>query len=228
MNIDKNTDAFLVIDIQHDFCTGGALAVVDGEEIVEGVNKLSEHFDTIVLSQDWHPQTHASFASNHEGKNAFEEITMPYGPQTLWPNHCVQDTRGAEFREDLAPTVVRACSIVRKGMHPHIDSYSAFFENDKITSTGLGAFLKDRGIKRIFMTGLAYDFCVGFSALDAKKLGFDVVVVKDLTRSIGMPLKEGTTEDLMDKQLEEAGIDIASSNKLLAPSAFASTIKKAV
>lgn len=209
MNINKETDALLVIDVQHDFCPGGALAVIDGDEIVEGINTLSERFDTIVLSQDWHPENHSSFASNHEGKNEYEEIDMPYGKQKLWPNHCVQNTRGAEFREDLQPTTMRACSIVRKGMNSHIDSYSAFFENDRVTSTGLGGFLKDRGIKRVFLTGLAYDFCVSFSALDAKALGFEVVVVKDLTRSIGIPLEnEQTTETVMDQRLGKEGVVI--------------------
>lgn len=207
MNINKETDVLLVIDVQHDFCPGGALAVIDGDEIVEGINTLSERFDTIVLSQDWHPENHSSFASNHEGKNEYEEIDMPYGKQKLWPNHCVQNTRGAEFREDLEPTTTRACSIVRKGMNPHIDSYSAFFENDRVTSTGLGGFLKERGIKRVFLTGLAYDFCVSFSALDAKNLGFEVVVVKDLTRSIGIPLEnEQTTETVMDQRLNDEGV----------------------
>ena len=200
-------DALIVIDIQNDFCNGGALAVPNGEDIVQGVNRLAESFNTVILSQDWHPANHASFASQHDGKNPYEIIALPYGDQTLWPDHCVQGTSGADFHKDLA-MVRTASAIIRKGMNASIDSYSAFFENDRVTPTGLGGLLKEKGITRVVLVGLAYDFCVGYSALDAKRLGFEVVVLKDLTRAIAVPVNdEGiTTETLMDQSLRDANV----------------------
>ena len=209
--INPETDALLVIDIQNDFIPGGMLQVPGGDEIIPGVAELSRQFKTIVLSQDWHPENHASFASNHPGAAPFSEIQASYGPQTLWPDHCVQGTSGAEFHPALhAAGVVNAAAIViRKGMNPEIDSYSAFFENDGVTSTGLAGTLRDRGITRVFCVGLAYDYCVGFSALDAAKAGFESFVVKDLARAIGAPLPDGTTTaDQMDKRLAATGVSV--------------------
>jgi nicotinamidase/pyrazinamidase len=210
MNINLNTDALLVIDIQNDFCPGGALAVGGGDEIVEGVVALARRFKHVVVSQDWHPQGHASFASSHEGSAPFSSIAMPYGEQTLWPDHCVQGTKGAEFHGGLDEVVDRACAVVRKGMNAEVDSYSAFFENDKTTSTGLAGFLRDRGIKRVFVVGLAYDFCVGYSAIDARAQGFNAVVLKDLTRAIDMPLETGTSVDAIEQQFAKSGIVVAN------------------
>ena len=214
--INPETDALLVIDIQNDFIPGGMLQVPGGDEIIPGVAELSRQFKTIVLSQDWHPENHASFASNHPGAAPFSEVQASYGPQTLWPDHCVQGTSGAEFHPDLhAAGVVNAAAIViRKGMNPEIDSYSAFFENDGITSTGLAGTLRDRGITRVFCVGLAYDYCVGFSALDAAKVGFESFVVKDLARAIGAPLPDGiTTADQMDHRLAAAGVSVVQFSR---------------
>lgn len=205
MNINPETDALLVIDIQNDFIPGGALAVSGGDEIIPGVVALAEQFSTIVLSQDWHPRGHKSFASTH-GAEPFSQIKMPYGDQTLWPDHCVQGTPGAQFHPDLIDVVNRATMVIRKGMNPDIDSYSAFFENDKTTSTGLAGYLRDKGITRVFCVGLAYDFCVGFSALDAKRAGFEAVVVRNLARAIAAPVGDTTTEKIMDQQLKQAGV----------------------
>lgn len=205
MHINPKTDALLVIDIQNDFIPGGALAVSGGDEIIPGVVALAEQFSTIVLSQDWHPRGHKSFASTH-GAEPFSQIKMPYGDQTLWPDHCVQGTPGAQFHPDLIDVVNRATMVIRKGMNPDIDSYSAFFENDKTTSTGLAGYLRDKGITRVFCVGLAYDFCVGFSALDAKRAGFEAVVVRNLARAIAAPVGDTTTEKIMDQQLKQAGV----------------------
>lgn len=178
------SDALLVIDIQNDFCPGGALAVPDGDTIVSGVNALMAEFDTVILTQDWHPKGHSSFASAHAGKAPYDMIDMPYGPQVLWPDHCVQGTNGAEFHSDLNMT--RADLILRKGFNPQIDSYSAFFENDQSTPTGLEGYLRTRGIESLVLVGLATDFCVNFSAVDAAKLGFTVRVREDLCRAIDL------------------------------------------
>jgi nicotinamidase/pyrazinamidase len=202
----------VVIDIQNDFCPGGALAVAEGNHIISGVNALAQQFAHVVVSQDWHPAGHASFASA-QGREPYDQILMPYGPQTLWPDHCVQDSPGALFHLGLNPTVQRSFAIVRKGMNPAVDSYSAFFENDRTTSTGLAGLLRDRGIQRVFFVGLAYDFCVGFSALDANQAGFQAVVVRDHTRGIGAPVPADTeggapsdTITQMDHALAAAGI----------------------
>lgn len=207
--INPETDALLVIDIQNDFIPGGMLQVAGGDEIIPGVASLASQFKTIILSQDWHPENHASFASNHPGAAPFTQIQAVYGPQTLWPDHCVQGTSGAEFHPDLhaCGLVNAAALVVRKGMNPDIDSYSAFFENDGVTPTGLAGALRERGIKRVVCVGLAYDFCVGFSALDAVKSGFEAVVVKDLTRAIAAPVSDTrTTADQMDERLAQAGV----------------------
>jgi len=178
------THALLVIDVQNDFCPGGALAVAGGEQIVPGINVLMGDFAAVILTQDWHPSGHSSFASSHSGRAPLETITMPYGPQVLWPDHCVQGTRGAAFHADLAAD--RADLIIRKGMNPAIDSYSAFFENDQSTPTGLAGYLRSRGIVHLTMVGLATDFCVNYSAVDAAKLGFAVTVRQDLCRAIDL------------------------------------------
>ena len=176
--------ALIVIDVQKDFCPGGALAVPDGDAIVDGINALMAEADAVVLTQDWHPAGHSSFASSHAGKAPYEVIEMPYGPQVLWPDHCVQGSDGADFHPDLH--VDRADLIIRKGFNPAIDSYSAFFENDHSTPTGLEGYLRTRGIERLRMVGLATDFCVNFSAVDAAKLGFEVTVDVALCRAIDL------------------------------------------
>ncbi|MEC8040258.1 MAG: bifunctional nicotinamidase/pyrazinamidase [Pseudomonadota bacterium] len=176
------TQALIVIDVQNDFCPGGALAVPEGDLIVPGINALIDAHVTVILTQDWHPAGHSSFASSHADKAPMELVDMPYGPQVLWPDHCVQGSNGAAFHKDLNTT--RADLIIRKGYNPAIDSYSAFFENDQTTPTGLEGYLRTRGITDLEMVGLATDFCVNFSAVDAAKLGFAVTVRQDLCRAI--------------------------------------------
>ena len=178
------THALIVIDVQNDFCPNGALAVSRGHEVVSSINTLMTKADAVVLTQDWHPAGHSSFASSHADKGPYEQTNMPYGDQVLWPDHCVQGTDGALFHADLNQD--RADMIIRKGCNPSIDSYSAFFENDKKTPTGLEGYLRTRGISKLVMVGLATDFCVNFSAVDAAKLGFDVTVNMDLCRAIEM------------------------------------------
>ena len=204
-------DALIVIDPQIDFCPGGALAVAGGDEIMAGIAALAGRFELVVITQDWHPPAHKSFATSHEGGEAFGTAKMDYGTQVLWPDHCVQGTRGAEFHPDLAGAVERAHLILRKGYNPGIDSYSAFFENDKVTATGLAGYLRDKGVKRCVLVGLAYDFCVAWSALDAVRLGFEALVVKPLTRAIAMPADEGgTTADAAERQFAQAGVTLAA------------------
>jgi nicotinamidase/pyrazinamidase len=176
--------ALIVIDVQNDFCPGGALAVAQGDAIVSGINALMDDVDAVVLTQDWHPAGHSSFASSHAGKAPLEMIEMPYGPQVLWPDHCIQGSAGADFHVDLHQD--RADLIIRKGYNPAIDSYSAFFENDHQTPTGLEGYLRTRGISKLTLVGLALDFCVNYSAVDAAKLRFDVTVRPDLCRGIDM------------------------------------------
>ena len=175
------THALLIIDVQNDFCPGGALAVSGGDEIVAGINALMDDFDAVILTQDWHPAGHSSFASSHNAA-PMSMTQMPYGPQVLWPDHCIQGSEGAAFHAGLH--VDRADLIVRKGYNPAIDSYSAFFENDKTTPTGLEGYLRTRGIDTLTMVGLATDFCVNYSAVDAAKLGFTTTVRQDLCRAI--------------------------------------------
>ncbi len=175
------TQALIVIDVQNDFCPGGALAVAGGDEILDGINTLMDDFKTVVLTQDWHPAGHSSFASSHPGKEPMSLVEMPYGPQVLWPDHCVQLSKGAQFCDGLR---LDGDLIIRKGFNPAIDSYSAFFENDHVTPTGLKGYLETRGITQLTLVGLALDFCVHYSAVDAAKLGFDVTVKEDLCRAI--------------------------------------------
>ena len=180
--IDPARDVLIVIDVQNDFCSAGALPVPGGEEIVPLVNRLAQRFDHILLTQDWHPPHHASFASSHPGKVPFDTLAFDYGEQTLWPDHCVQGTTGAAFHPELL--VDRAELVVRKGFRKNIDSYSAFYENDHRTSTGLAGYLRDRGFRRAFFCGLATDFCVAWSARDARRLGLKSTVVLDACRAI--------------------------------------------
>ena len=180
----KATDVLLVIDMQNDFCPGGNLAVPGGDEITAKVNRIAHGFFHVVLTQDWHPAGHASFASSHAAKSAFEMVTMEYGPQTLWPDHCIQGTEGAAFHQNL--DIPHAELIIRKGYRKTIDSYSAFFENDHKTPTGLGGYLKERGFTHVTCVGLAFDFCVRFSAEDARTLGLDTEVIEAACRAIDM------------------------------------------
>ena len=171
-----------MVDVQNDFCPGGTLAVPRGDEVVPIVNRLAENFRSVVLTQDWHPAGHLSFASTHPGRSPYDTIAAPYGPQVLWPDHCVQGTRGAAFHDALR--IPHAGLVLRKGLHRTIDSYSAFYENDRATPTGLAGYLRERGIKRVFLAGLALDFCVRYSAEDAVRGGFVVVVIDDACRGI--------------------------------------------
>ncbi|SFK91887.1 bifunctional nicotinamidase/pyrazinamidase [Shimia haliotis] len=189
------SNALIVIDVQNDFCPGGALAVPEGDLIVPGINALMADFDVVVLTQDWHPAGHSSFASSHDGKAPYDMIDMPYGPQVLWPDHCVQGSDGAAFQKGLDQT--RPDLIIRKGMNPAIDSYSAFYENDQKTPTGLQGYLRTRGVETLTMVGLATDFCVNFSAVDAAKLGFDVTVNQSLCRAIDLDGSLAAAQDGM-------------------------------
>lgn len=204
----EQDDVLLVVDVQNDFCPGGSLAVPDGEEVVPIVNDLIKRFDHVVLTQDWHPHGHSSFASSHQEKAAFSEIEMPYGPQTLWPDHCIQGSAGAEFHGSLRWT--KAELVIRKGFRPAIDSYSAFFENDKITPTGLAGYLRERGITRVFCVGLAFDYCVRFSAEDAQSQNFETYVIENACRAIDMHASAQATRD----SLAERGIGLIDSTDI--------------
>jgi nicotinamidase/pyrazinamidase len=193
--------AFLVVDVQNDFCPGGALAVPGGDEVVALIDRLAERFDHVILTQDWHPRGHRSFASAHPGWRPFSTVDMPYGTQTLWPDHCVQGTPGAAFHPALR-VPERAELILRKGFRAEVDSYSAFYENDRRTPTGLAGYLRERGLRRVFMAGLATDFCVSYSALDARREGFEVVVLEDACRAIDL----GGSLDAALAAWSEAGV----------------------
>ncbi len=175
-------DVLLVIDVQNGFCPGGALAIAGGDEIVPLINTIAGRFPHVVLTQDWHPPGHSSFASTHPGKNPFDTIELPYGPQVLWPDHCIQGSKSAEFHPAL--DIPHAALIVRKGCHKDLDSYSAFFENDRTTRTGLHGYLQERGFNRVFLAGLALDFCVRYSAEDSVRNGFRAVIIEDSCRAI--------------------------------------------
>ena len=178
----SDQDVFLVVDLQNDFCPGGKLAVPRGDEIVPLVNRLAARFKHVILTQDWHPADHLSFASSHAGKKPYYTVEAPYGTLELWPDHCVQGTTGAELRKDLQ--IAHAELVLRKGYHREIDSYSAFYENDRETHTGLTGYLRERGFTRVFIAGLAFDFCVRYSGEDARREGFDPVVIEDACRGI--------------------------------------------
>ncbi|MGB8812214.1 MAG: bifunctional nicotinamidase/pyrazinamidase [Paracoccaceae bacterium] len=199
------TEALIVIDVQNDFCPGGALAVAEGDAIVPRINGLLAEFAVRVLTQDWHPADHASFAANHPGKAAFEMIDMPYGPQVLWPVHCVQGTAGAAFHAKLQTD--RADLVIRKGFRSEIDSYSAFFENDRVTPTGLEGYLRTRGVREVTLVGLATDFCVAYSAMDAARLGFGVTVLEGACRGINM---NGTSLNAARQLMIAAGVRLVA------------------
>lgn len=212
----RPTDALLVIDMQLDFLPNtygyrGALAITDGDTILPGINAVAARFDHVVLTQDWHPRNHISFASTHSLHPFTDTIEAPYGTQTLWPDHCIQGTPGAELHPDLR--IPHAELILRKGFRKDIDSYSAFTENDRVTTTGLAAYLQARDLTRLFFCGLAYDFCVGFSALAAAQLGFESFVVEDLTRAVNLP----NTVDSTNTAFAAAGVQCISSSALLVP-----------
>ncbi|MCC5971464.1 MAG: bifunctional nicotinamidase/pyrazinamidase [Pararhodobacter sp.] len=196
------SEALIAIDIQNDFCPGGALAVTDGDAIIPAVNALMEDFAITVLTQDWHPANHSSFAANHPGTTPFSQMQMPYGAQVLWPAHCVIGSHGAEFHKGL--NTDHSDLILRKGFNPAIDSYSAFFENDRQTPTGLEGYLRTRGVSALTLVGLATDFCVAYSALDAAKLGFDVTLRTDACRAIDL---DGSMDQAMTA-MQAAGISI--------------------
>lgn len=203
-------DVLIVTDVQNDFCPGGALAVADGDAVIPAIQHIAPRFQHLVLTQDWHTPDHTSFASAHPGKKPFEQIDLSYGAQTLWPDHCVQGTRGAEFHPGLQLT--RAELILRKGFRRQIDSYSAFFENDRKTATGLAGYLRERGLTRVFLAGLAYDYCVGYSALDARRLGFEATVLKDACRAIDL---NGSVAAI-EREFAAAGVVLAETCDLSA------------
>jgi len=189
----RDNDVLVVVDIQNDFCPGGGLAVPHGDEVVPLVNRLATKFKNVVLTQDWHPRDHLSFASAHAGMSPYDVIEVAYGNQVLWPDHCVQTTEGAAFHRDLK--IPQAELIIRKGFHREIDSYSTFYENDRRTPTGLTGYLRDRGLTRVVLAGLAFDFCVRYSAEDARREGFDVMVVEDACRGIDLAGSVAATYD---------------------------------
>lgn len=203
-----SADGLIVIDLQNDFCPGGALAVAEGDLVVPLVNRIAPRFAVTVLTQDWHPAEHMSFAANHPGAAPFSSIAMPYGAQVLWPVHCVQGTPGADFHPDLETRT--ADLVLRKGFRPEIDSYSAFYENDHKTPTGLAGYLNDREVRRVWLAGLATDFCVSWSAIDALAHGFEVVLLEDACRAIDL---EGSLEAAM-RQMRSGGVRITRTDEL--------------
>jgi nicotinamidase/pyrazinamidase len=205
----RPTDALLVIDMQLDFLPGGALEVPHGDTILPAINALAARFDHVLLTQDWHPRGHISFASSHGLHPFTDTIETPYGTQTLWPDHCIQGSPGANLHPALS--IPHAELILRKGFRKTIDSYSAFTENDQHTPTGLAGYLRERGLTRLFFTGVAYDFCVGFSALAAARLGFEALVLEDLTRAVNLP----HTVDATNTAFAAAGVQRISSSELL-------------
>jgi len=202
-------DVLIVVDVQNDFCPGGQLAVASGDAVIVPIQRIAQHFQHIVLTQDSHPVGHSSFASSHPGKQPYEQIELPYGPQTLWPDHCVQGTRGAEFHPKL--NLSQAELILRKGFRREIDSYSAFFENDRTTPTGLLGYLKERKLNRVFLAGLAYDYCVAYSALDAKRFNLPTFVIRDACRAIDLKGSVATIE----AEFADAGVKLIESAELL-------------
>jgi nicotinamidase/pyrazinamidase len=206
MHISRH-DVLIIVDAQNDFCAGGALAVPQGEAIVPVANRIAGRFAHVLATQDWHPPGHLSFASSHQGRKPFERIDAFYGVQTLWPDHCVQGTSGAEIHRDL--DLRRVELVIRKGFRPEIDSYSAFYENDQRTPTGLAGYLRERGFRRVFLAGLATDYCVHYSALDARREGFDVVVIEDACRAIDL---DGSLARAFS-EMNEAGVRRAWSEE---------------
>ncbi|RXH56945.1 nicotinamidase [Granulicella sibirica] len=202
------TDCLLIIDMQNDFLPGGALEVKEGDQIIPGLNELAGRFEHVILTQDWHPAGHISFASTHHLRAFADTVEASYGTQTLWPDHCIQGTRGAELHSAL--DVPHAEMILRKGFRKEIDSYSAFLENDGATPTGLAGYLRERGLRRLFFGGVAYDFCVGFSAIAAAELGFEAIVLEDLTRAVSLP----GTVDGTNEAFSRGGIERISSGSI--------------
>jgi len=202
-------DVLIVVDVQNDFCPGGALAVNDGNAVIAPIHRVASRFEHIVLTQDWHPAHHSSFASSHPGKQQYEQIELSYGPQTLWPDHCVQSSKGAELLAELR--LPQAELILRKGFNPDIDSYSAFFENDRTTPTGLAGYLAERALTRVFLAGLAFDYCVAYSALDARRLGLQVYVLQDACRAIDLNGSVAETE----AEFAKAGVRTIETAALL-------------
>lgn len=202
----------LVVDVQNDFCPGGALAVPGGDEVVPVINGLARRFAHVVLTQDWHPAGHVSFASSHAGRKPFDVITLPYGPQILWPDHCIQGTSGADFHADL--DIPHAQAIVRKGHHPDVDSYSGLLEADRVTPTGLGGMLRERGLTTIYLVGLATDFCVAWTACDARGQGLEVTVIEDACRGIDAPTVRGGTLARAWADMSTAGVLRKRSSEL--------------
>lgn len=203
-------DVLIVTDVQNDFCPGGALAVPGGDAVIDPIHRIAPQFQHIILTQDWHPPGHSSFAASHPGRQPFEQILLDYGPQTLWPTHCVQGSPGADFRSSLH--LPKAELILRKGFRPLIDSYSAFFENDRATPTGLAAYLSERGLTRVFFAGLAYDYCVGYSALDARRLGLPALVLRDACRAIDL---QGSVAAI-DAEFARAGVTVTETSSIFA------------
>ena len=185
LNIGMDTDVLLVIDVQNDFCPGGSLGVKDGDKIIKNINSIQDKFNNVVLTQDWHPKNHSSFVTEYKDKEVFSTVKMPYGDQTIWPAHCIQGTKGADFHKDL--NTLKANTIIRKGFRREIDSYSAFWENDRVTPTGLEGSLKSLGVNRVFVCGLALDFCVAYSAIDSSIAGFDTFVLMNATKPVDLP-----------------------------------------
>jgi nicotinamidase/pyrazinamidase len=213
--IDRTTDILGLVDVQPTFMPGGELAVADGDAVIRAINQLTHHFDHAFATQDWHPPGHSSFASAHPGRNPYDTIDMPYGPQVLWPDHALQNTPNAALHGDV--DLVRVEVIIRKGFHRNIDSYSTFFENDRRTATGLDGWLRQRGVRRVFLAGLATDFCVAWSAEDAVHLGYEVVVVEDACRGIGVSLPGGRTSmDEARERLAQLGVRFVTGNDLAA------------
>lgn len=209
--IDRNA-VLIVVDVQNDFCPGGALAVPGGNEVVTVINQLVRRFEHVVLTQDWHPAGHASFASSHGGRRPFDVVAMPYGPQVLWPDHCVQGTRGAAFHEAL--DIRHAQMIVRKGYRNEVDSYSGFLEADRKTPTGLGGYLKERGLTQAYVVGLATDFCVAWTALDARQFGLAATVIEDACRGIDAPTVPGGTLAKAWADMAAAGVARSTSSRI--------------
>jgi len=206
----RATDCLIVVDVQNDFCPGGALEVKHGDEIVPLVNQLARRFENVVVTQDWHTPGHVSFASSHAGKKPFETKRLRYGEQVLWPDHCVQGTRGAELHDGLE--LPHAQLVIRKGFHPKVDSYSGFLEADRKTKTGLDGYLRSRGVKRVYCVGLATDFCVAWTALDARRFRFESVVIEDACRAIDNAGSLAAAQ----KAMKAAGVKRANSASLLA------------
>jgi nicotinamidase/pyrazinamidase len=202
-------DMLIVVDVQNDFCPGGSLAVPQGDEVVPLINRLARRFPHMLLTQDWHPARHSSFAASHPGKQPFQTTQLAYGEQVLWPEHCVQGTSGAAFHGDL--DITRAELVLRKGFRAQVDSYSAFFENDRKTATGLASYLRERCIKRLFLTGLAFDYCVFYSAEDGHAQGFAVTVIEDACRAIDM----AGSADAARKRMDELGVARISAASIL-------------